>query len=104
MITRLFETNSLGKAFYTQTAPYHQGMYCSVNCRVNPHQYVGSRLTSLELITLGVPSVMICDTMVGSLFQQFNIHAVIVGADRIAMNGDTANKVCVARRVKAKAS
>jgi len=77
MITHLFETNSLGKAFYTQTAPYHQG----------------SRLTSLELITLGVPSVMICDTMVGSLFQQFNIHAVIVGADRIAMNGDTANKI-----------
>lgn len=53
----------------------------------------GSRLTSLELITLGAPSVMICDTMVGSLFQHFNIHAVVVGADRVARNGDTANKV-----------
>lgn len=58
----------------------------------------GSRLTSLELITLGVPSVMICDTMVGSLFQHHNIHAVIVGADRIAKNGDTANKVRVVPR------
>lgn len=36
---------------------------------------------------------MICDTMVGSLFQRFNIHAVVVGADRVAKNGDTANKV-----------
>lgn len=56
---------------------------------------IGSRLTSLELITLGVPSVMICDTMVGSLFQHHNIHAVVIGADRIAKNGDTANKVCL---------
>ena len=45
---------------------------------------------------------MICDTMVGSLFQHFNIHAVIVGADRIAKNGDTANKVCSAGRARDK--
>ncbi|KAG8965851.1 S-methyl-5-thioribose-1-phosphate isomerase [Tulasnella sp. 419] len=36
---------------------------------------------------------MICDTMVGSLFQRFKIHGVVVGADRIARNGDTANKI-----------
>lgn len=42
--------------------------------------------------------------MVGSLFQSFNIHAVIVGADRIAKNGDTANKVCVVRKAKDKMS
>lgn len=34
------------------------------------------RLTSLELQTLKIPNVMICDTMVGSLFQNHNIHAV----------------------------
>jgi methylthioribose-1-phosphate isomerase len=79
LITHLFETGNLNNAYYTQTAPYHQG----------------SRLTSFELISLGAPSVMICDTMVGSLFQRFNIHAVVVGADRIAKNGDTANKVTV---------
>jgi methylthioribose-1-phosphate isomerase len=77
MITYLHETGKLQKAYYTQTAPYHQG----------------SRLTSLELQTLQIPSVMICDTMVGSLFQHHDIHAVVVGADRIAKNGDTANKI-----------
>ncbi|KAF8904471.1 Methylthioribose-1-phosphate isomerase [Gymnopilus junonius] len=77
MVTYLHETGKLKSAFYTQTAPYHQG----------------SRLTALELQTLKIPSVMICDTMVGSLFQNHNIHAVVVGADRIARNGDTANKI-----------
>jgi len=77
MITYLHETGQLQKAYYTQTAPYHQG----------------SRLTALELQTLQIPSVMICDTMVGSLFQHRDIHAVVVGADRIAKNGDTANKI-----------
>lgn len=77
LITYLHETGHLDKAYYTQTAPYHQG----------------SRLTALELQTLQIPSVMICDTMVGSLFQHHNIHAVAVGADRVAKNGDTANKI-----------
>lgn len=77
LITRLHEIGKLNKAYYTQSAPYHQG----------------SRLTSLELQTLDIPSVMICDTMVGSLFQHHKIHAVVVGADRIARNGDTANKI-----------
>jgi methylthioribose-1-phosphate isomerase len=36
---------------------------------------------------------MICDTMLGSLFQLHDIDGVIVGADRIVANGDTANKV-----------
>ncbi|KAF9529186.1 hypothetical protein CPB83DRAFT_852820 [Crepidotus variabilis] len=76
-ITYLHETERLDKAYYTQTAPYHQG----------------SRLTAFELQTLQIPSVMICDTMVGSLFQTHTIHAVAVGADRIAKNGDTANKI-----------
>jgi len=78
--------------------------HCSLPCS----------LTALELQTLQIPSVMICDTMVGSLFQHHKIHAVgscpnphpifrlavdfsgfsVVGADRIARNGDTANKVC----------
>jgi hypothetical protein len=38
---------------------------------------------------------MICDTMVGSLFQHEDVDAVIVGADRIVKNGDTANKVSI---------
>ncbi|KAN0133928.1 hypothetical protein V8E53_008146 [Lactarius tabidus] len=77
LITYLHETGKLGRAYFTQTAPYHQG----------------SRLTALELKTLQIPSTMVVDTMVGSLFQHHNIHAVAVGADRIARNGDTANKI-----------
>ncbi|KAH9083485.1 putative translation initiation factor aIF-2BI/5-methylthioribose-1-phosphate isomerase [Lactarius deliciosus] len=77
LITYLHETGKLGRAYFTQTAPYHQG----------------SRLTALELKTLQIPSTMIVDTMVGSLFQHHSIHAVAVGADRIARNGDTANKI-----------
>ncbi|KAF8502272.1 putative translation initiation factor aIF-2BI/5-methylthioribose-1-phosphate isomerase [Russula emetica] len=77
LITYLHETGKLERAYYTQTAPYHQG----------------SRLTALELKTLQIPSTMIVDTMVGSLFQHHKIHAVAVGADRIAANGDTANKI-----------
>ncbi|KIM69022.1 hypothetical protein SCLCIDRAFT_1208433 [Scleroderma citrinum Foug A] len=77
LITYLSDTQRLGRAYFTQTTPYHQG----------------SRLTALELQTLGIPSTMICDTMVGSLFQHHKIHAVAVGADRIAKNGDTANKI-----------
>lgn len=77
LITYLHEVGQLNKAHFTQTTPYHQG----------------SRLTALELKTLQIPSVMICDTMVGSLFQHHDIHAVVVGADRIAKNGDTANKI-----------
>ncbi|KAF9231936.1 hypothetical protein BU15DRAFT_55596 [Melanogaster broomeanus] len=76
-ITYLHEKGLLDTAYYTQTAPYHQG----------------SRLTALELKTLNIPSTMICDTMVGSLFQHKTIHAVAVGADRVAKNGDTANKI-----------
>lgn len=77
VITYLFETQTLNKAYFTQSTPYHQG----------------SRLTALELLTLGIPSVMVCDSMVGSLFQHHKIDAIVVGADRIAKNGDTANKI-----------
>ncbi|KAK2464248.1 hypothetical protein APHAL10511_003705 [Amanita phalloides] len=84
LITYLHEVGKLGKAYYTQSAPYHQG---------SRNDITSTGLTALELQTLKIPSMMICDTMVGSLFQHHNIHAVVVGADRIARNGDTANKI-----------
>jgi len=77
LITHLHETGKLKRAFYTQSTPYHQG----------------SRLTAFELQSLKIPSTMLCDSMVGSLFQHHDIAAVAVGADRVARNGDTANKV-----------
>ncbi|MDO4183261.1 MAG: S-methyl-5-thioribose-1-phosphate isomerase [Coriobacteriia bacterium] len=53
----------------------------------------GSRLTSWELSQVGIPVTVICDNMAASLMAQGAIDACIVGADRIAANGDTANKI-----------
>jgi methylthioribose-1-phosphate isomerase len=53
----------------------------------------GARLTAWELMADGVPTTVICDNMAASLMRAGKIHAVVVGADRIAANGDTANKI-----------
>ena len=60
-----------------ETRPYHQG----------------SRLTSWELMQEGIECFIIADSMAGWLCKSRKIDAVIVGADRIAPNGDTANKI-----------
>jgi len=53
----------------------------------------GARLTAFELKKAGIPFTLITDSMVGAFMRQCKIQAVIVGADRIARNGDTANKI-----------
>ncbi len=53
----------------------------------------GSRLTAWELQRDGIPVTLICDNMAGALMSQGLIDCVIVGADRIAANGDVANKI-----------
>ncbi|MHC4693488.1 MAG: S-methyl-5-thioribose-1-phosphate isomerase [Planctomycetota bacterium] len=53
----------------------------------------GARLTAWELKQAGIDVVVICDNMAGILMKQGHINAVITGADRIAANGDTANKI-----------
>jgi len=53
----------------------------------------GARLTAWELAQDGIPVTLITDNMAGHFMQQGQIKAVIVGADRIAANGDTANKI-----------
>lgn len=53
----------------------------------------GARLTAWELKQGGVDVTTICDNMAAQLMREGRIHAVIVGADRIAANGDTANKI-----------
>jgi methylthioribose-1-phosphate isomerase len=53
----------------------------------------GSRLTAWELHRDGIPVTLICDNMAGALMNQGEIDCVIVGADRIAANGDVANKI-----------
>ena len=53
----------------------------------------GARLTVWELAKAGVPCTLICDNMAASLMAQGETDAVLVGADRIAANGDVANKI-----------
>jgi len=64
-------------AYVDETRPYLQG----------------ARLTAWELMKLGVDATLICDNMAGWVMKTRNVDAVIVGADRIAANGDTANKI-----------
>ncbi len=53
----------------------------------------GARLTAWELKQAGIDVTVICDNMAGWLMKQGKVDAVITGADRIAANGDTANKI-----------
>ena len=53
----------------------------------------GGRLTMWELMQAGIDAILICDNMAGVLMKQGKIDAVLTGADRIAANGDTANKI-----------
>jgi methylthioribose-1-phosphate isomerase len=53
----------------------------------------GARLTAWELKQAGIPFTLITDSMAGYFMSQSEVDCVIVGADRIALNGDTANKI-----------
>lgn len=53
----------------------------------------GARLTAWELMQRKIPVTVICDSMAAWIMQERKVQAVIVGADRIAANGDTANKI-----------
>ena len=65
------------RVFADETRPYLQG----------------ARLTTWELKQDGIPVTLICDNMAGHFMKEGKISCVIVGADRIAKNGDTANKI-----------
>lgn len=53
----------------------------------------GARLTTWELMQVGIDVTLICDNMAAQVMKEGRIQCVIVGADRIAANGDTANKI-----------
>ena len=63
----------------------------------------GARLTTWELTRHGIPTTLICDSMAAWAMRQGRVQAVITGADRIAANGDAANKLgTYARAVRAR--
>ena len=53
----------------------------------------GARLTAYELVHDGLPATLICDSAAAALMAQGKVDAIVVGADRVAANGDTANKI-----------
>ncbi len=53
----------------------------------------GARLTAWEMVKEGINATLICDNMAGFLMKQGKVDVIVVGADRIAANGDTANKI-----------
>ncbi|KYN17519.1 PREDICTED: methylthioribose-1-phosphate isomerase [Trachymyrmex cornetzi] len=77
VIRSLHKKGRLEHVYCTETRPYNQG----------------ARLTAYELVHDKIPATLICDDMVAALMKTKQITAVVVGADRIAENGDTANKI-----------
>jgi len=53
----------------------------------------GARLTSWELMRAGIDCTLICDSVAAQVMKEGKVQAVVVGADRIAANGDAANKI-----------
>lgn len=81
----------------TATAPMYmaqeKGMHIHVYSDETRPLLQGARLTSFELAKSGVPVTSICDNMASLVMKEGKIQAVMVGCDRIAANGDFANKI-----------
>ncbi|KAI9184077.1 S-methyl-5-thioribose-1-phosphate isomerase [Blastocladiella emersonii ATCC 22665] len=77
IVRSLHAAGALDHVYCTETRPYNQG----------------SRLTAYELTYEKMPATLVTDSMAAFLMRRHPVHAVIVGADRIARNGDTANKI-----------
>lgn len=77
VIRFLHKHGKLEQAYATETRPYNQG----------------ARLTAFELVYDQIPATLVVDSAVSYLFQSKGVDAVVVGADRVCANGDTANKI-----------
>ncbi|MFZ1803399.1 MAG: S-methyl-5-thioribose-1-phosphate isomerase [Nitrospira sp.] len=86
-------TAGYGTALGVIRAAYEQGKKINVIADETRPVLQGSRLTAWELMQDHIPVTLITDNMAGSLMRQGKIHLCVVGADRIAANGDVANKI-----------
>ncbi|XP_078432449.1 nagB/RpiA/CoA transferase-like superfamily protein [Wolffia australiana] len=77
VIRALHSGGQLERAYCTETRPFNQG----------------SRLTAYELVHDKIPATLIADSSAAALMKAGRVNAIVVGADRIAANGDTANKI-----------
>ena len=86
-------TAGYGTALGVIRAAHEQGKAPTVWVDETRPVLQGARLTAWELDRLGIPATLVADVMAGSLMAGGDVDCVIVGADRIAANGDVANKV-----------
>jgi len=86
-------TAGYGTALGVIRSAYKQGKKIEVFVDETRPVLQGARLTAWELREEGIPFTLITDNMAGYLMQKGVIDVVVLGADRIALNGDTANKI-----------
>ena len=97
-------TAGIGTALAAVYVAGEQGKKISVFVDETRPLFQGSRLTAWELTQAGIEATLICDNMAGSVMSRGLVDLVITGADRIAANGDVANKIgtysvaCLANR------
>jgi methylthioribose-1-phosphate isomerase len=77
VIRRAWEEGNRPQVYHTETRPFLQG----------------ARLTAWEFAQLNIPAIMVVDSAAGLLLKDGSVGCVVVGADRIVANGDTANKI-----------
>ena len=91
--TGALATAGYGTALGAVYAACQQGKKISVFADETRPLLQGARLTAWELMQAGVDVTLLCDNMAAALMRQQRIDCAIVGADRIAANGDVANKI-----------
>ena len=91
--TGALATAGYGTALGVIRAAWESGKRLRVFCTETRPWMQGARLTAWELARLGVPATLIVDSAAGALMAAGRISAVVTGADRVAANGDTANKI-----------
>ena len=86
-------TSKYGTATSAMYLGYEKGYDFKIYCDETRPLLQGARLTAYELSSAGLDVTLLCDNMVSSIMRQGKINAVLVGCDRVARNGDVANKI-----------
>jgi len=86
-------TGGFGTALGVIRAAHSQGKVDMVYADETRPLLQGARLTAYELVTDEIPVTLICDNMAGALMAQGKVDFIVVGCDRMAANGDFANKI-----------
>lgn len=91
--TGALATAGFGTALGVVREAFYSGKDIFVYADETRPRLQGGRLTAWELVQEGIPSKLIADSVAATLIRDGKIDLILVGADRIALNGDTANKI-----------